>query len=650
MCGFLIKNSNGGYKCLGQQRSQRHCPQGTQPELANPVKMLETKPVMTRTGIDTCVIQTNKRYFCDVNPSFCQKALLMKQLVLFLLLFLTKGSLPAQWIYYDSFSGLEIAPCPFDANKINQQIGGWVIYQTLNGNWDGPVDSSRCISAEKNADIGTTFIRLSQVDPTRPLFLRAKPESIQNADLKLWPNSLYSIQAAIGLSPTDGPTLQTGTDCFQDLCSGVFVGLAIPGPDGQVDAARRFHTGLFAPQPGYPRAYGAESCFPSEKFDTQSVSDLVLKLTFAPSANWSTQILKLSAISVEFTDPFPTLIEQVYALPKHLHGLEYTINVDETASGFSPAYLMPYTAPTYPSAQNPSYIEARPEPNSGTPQTINLYVGLFEILQIQPFTYLRGALVQGSDSIRHRANLLNDGGDICINFLDLVFANGDEYRHAGGQISMNNAFSCLQFREKSALRVMENATLHYGEGGTGMLALCAGSHLVLEKNATFIMDGILNVAECDLPYTDANITVDLHPGSTLSFTPQAFLTNRFSKNQQLRLKARMLGGRIDDSALDPAEQSLIERVYPKPATSFAQNIALQPNPITAEATLQYLAAEAEVLDLQWFDTNGQWIQQQSLTVDKGINQQALKVPERKGLYLLKIANPKQHTTLKVLRF
>lgn len=605
---------------------------------------------MTRTGIEDCHIQTSKHYFCDTNPSCCQNTLLMKHLALFMLLFGVNGSLRSQWIYYDAFNGLEIAPCPFDASKTIQQIGGWVMYQTFNGNWDGPMDSSRCISAETNASVGATFIRLSQVDPTRALFLRAKPASIQNADPKLWPNSLYTIQATVSLSPAGGPALQTGTDCFQDLCSGVFVGLAIPGPDGQVDAARRFHTGLFAPQPGLSHTYAAESCFPSEKFDTQSLSEVVLKLTFTPSANWSAQILKLHDISVTLNDAFPGMIEQVFALPKHLHGLEYTVNAAEATSHFSPNYLMPYTAPTYPSAQNPSYVEARPEPNSITPQTINLYVGQFQGLQIQPFTYLRGALVQGSDSIRHQANLLLDGGDLCVNFIDLVFANGDEYRHAGGQISMNNAFSCLQFREKSALRVMENATLHYGEGGTGMLALCAGSHLVLEKNAKFIMDGILNVAECDLPYTDANITVDLHPGSTLSFTPQAFLTNRFSKNQQLRLKARMLGGRIDDSALDPTEQSLIERVYPEPATNFAQNIALLPNPITAEATLQYLAAEAEVLDLQWFDTNGQWIQQQSLTVVKGINQQVLQIPEKSGLYLLKIANPKQQTTLKVLRF
>lgn len=605
---------------------------------------------MTRTVIEACHIQTSKRYFCDTNISFCQNTLLMKHLALFVLLFGVNGSLPAQWIYYDAFNGLEIAPCPFDANKTTQQIGGWVMYQTLNGNWDGPIDSSRCISAETNANVGATFIRLSQVDPARPLFLRAKPESIQNADPNLWPNSLYTIQAAVSLSPAGGPTLQTGTDCFQDLCSGVLVGLAIPGPDGQVDAARRFHTGLFAPQPGLSHAYAAESCFPSEKFDIQSLSEVVLKLTFTPSANWSAQILKLHDISVTLNDAFPGMIEQVLALPKHLHGSEYTVNAAEATSHFSPNYLMPYTAPTYPSAQNPSYVEARPEPNNSTAQTINLYVGPFQSLQIQPFTYLRGALVQGSDSIRHKANLLLDGGDLCVNFIDLVFANGNEYRHAGGQISMNNAFSCLQFREKSALRVMENATLHYGEGGTGMLALCAGSHLILEKNATFIMDGILNVAECDLPYTDANITVDLHPGSTLSFTPQAFLTNRFSKKQQLRLKARMLGGRIDDSALDPTEQSLIERVYPEPATNFAQNIALLPNPITAEATLQYLAAEAEVLDLQWFDTNGQWIQQQSLTMVKGIHQQALQVPEKPGLYLLKIANSKQHTTLKVLRF
>ena len=573
----------------------------------------------------------------------------MKHLALLVLILLVRGASNAQSVYSSTFSGLEIAPCPFNPNKITQQIRGWILYQTLNGNWDGPVDSSRCISAENNVAVCATFVRLSQIDPARPLFLRAKPEALQGVNNQLVPNKLYEAFAYVSLSPGNLERLQTDTGCLQDLCTGLFLGIAIPGPDGQTGAATRFHTGLLQLENAFYSNYWMQSCFPSEKFDQQSLRELVLKFSFSPSANWSAQILKLHHLSIKPVFFDLGLIDHVHAAPQHLMGSEYTVNLAEAADQFSQNFLMVYTAPTYPSAQAPAYVEARPEPNTNAPKTINLSVEPGQSLQIQPFTYLRGALVQGSDSVRHRANLLNNGGDFCINGLDLVFSKGSEYRHAGGHLSMNNAFSCLQFREQSALRVMENATLHYGNDGTGMLALCAGSRLVLEKNAVFVMDGVLNIAECDQPHTEPTITVDLHPGATLAFTPKAVLTNQFSKGQQLRLRVRMLGGSIDDSALDPSEQNRIERVYPEPAVDFIQNIALFPNPLEDQATLQYVANDTENLDLQWFDLNGRWASSQKIAATKGINQHPLQIPEKPGVYLLKIGNQRQRAVVKVVK-
>jgi hypothetical protein len=54
-------------------------------------------------------------------------------------------------------------------------------------------------------------------------------------------------------------------------------------------------------------------------------------------------------------------------------------------------------------------------------------VYFYQTLEIQPFTHLRGALVQGSDTLRHILNLVNNGGNFCLNFLDLIFSGINEW-------------------------------------------------------------------------------------------------------------------------------------------------------------------------------------------------------------------------------
>ncbi len=193
-------------------------------------------------------------------------------------------------------------------------------------------------------------------------------------------------------------------------------------------------------------------------------------------------------------------------------------------------------------------------PNSAEQEVINLVVDPFQTLEIQPFTYLIGALVAGSDTLRHQVNLVNNGGDICLNFVDFVVDGGDEFRHGGGSLYMNNAFSCMQFRHESALRVLEGATLHYGNNGAGMLALCRQLDRAGAQCHALVVDGILNLAECNDAIPPQQLYMDLPPGSKLIFTDQARLTNRFSQGQQMHLNVRMLGGEIDDAALAPEDR------------------------------------------------------------------------------------------------
>ena len=336
----------------------------------------------------------------------------------------------------------------------------------------------------------------------------------------------------------------------------------------------------------------------------------------------------------------------------NLVGVEYDLNIAEAGTGggvFFENFLLQYTAPTFPSAQDPSYVVGSIVPNSPEQQVINLVVDEFQTLEIQPFTYLIGALAEGSDTLRHQVNLVNNGGDICLNFVDFVMDGGVEYRHGRGSMSFNNPFSCMQFRNSSALRVLEGASLHYGEGGAGMLALCAGGTIVLERNSTLTVDCIMNLAECNDALSPQHIYMDLPPGSRLIFTDHARLTNRFSQGQQMLLNVRMLGGSIDDAALAPEDRALIRRIYPEPSPDFADNVHIAPNPFGEIFTLTFVAEKNETLTLRWTNMSGQIVLEEQLQAFQGLNEWQPGTPFQAGIYLLTATSEAGQVTKKVAK-
>jgi hypothetical protein len=331
---------------------------------------------------------------------------------------------------------------------------------------------------------------------------------------------------------------------------------------------------------------------------------------------------------------------------------EYDVNVAEVATGggsFFENFLLQYTAPTFPSAQDPSYIIGSVTPNTPEQQVINLVVDEFQTLEIQPFTYLVGALAEGSDTLRHQVNLVNNGGDICLNFVDFVMDGGEEYRHGSGTMSFNNAFSCMQFRNESALRVLEGASLHYGNNGAGMLALCAGGTIAIERNATLTVDCTLNLAECNDAIPPQQIYMDLPAGARLIFTGQSRLTNRYSQGQQMLLNVRMLGGSIDDYALSLEDQALIRRIYPEPAPEFDDNVVIAPNPFGSTFTLTYIAGETENMKLHWSNISGQIVLEERLQAVRGLNEWQPETPPEAGIYLLTLEAEAGRTIRKVLK-
>jgi len=565
---------------------------------------------------------------------------------LFLFLLCTPAAF-GQFYYSTIFSGFDTLPCPYNDAETVIFPKGWYLYQTTDDTWQGPIDSTRCISVEPIGVFGQSRVDLEQINPQKALFLRARASEFAGLG-NLEPNYLYN--AGINFHVSDTAVIPVdGTNCVEDVCTGLFVAIAVPG-------TQRIQTGLLN-NGNYPAGYlyrDVTACFPTEYFFDQHLKELVLKFKFPEGINLAGHYLFPEYASVEPLNAPPGLVTEVTVGPDNYNSTtgEYDINVADAASGggfFYENFILQYTAPTFPSAQDPSYVVGSISPNSTEQEVINLVVDPFQTLEIQPFTYLVGSLVAGSDTLRHQVNLVNNGGDICLNFVDFVVDGGDEFRHGGGSLYMNNAFSCMQFRHESALRVLEGATLHYGNNGAGMLALCAGSTIALERNATLIVDCVLNMAECNDAIPPQQLYMDLPPGSKLIFTDRARLTNRFSHGQQMRLNVRMLGGAIDDAALAPEDRDLIRRVYPEPSPDFGENVAIAPNPFAGELTLHYLAGKPESVTLRWTNVNGQFVREERLDAVRGPNEWQPVTPEAAGVYLLAVQGESGRATIKVVK-
>jgi len=398
--------------------------------------------------------------------------------------------------YFTDFTQLVADFCPYGQAGQQFRPDGWDIYQTTDGFWDGVADSTRCISAEPFGPWSGMKIELGQINPAEPLFIRVRASELAPLP-PLQANWVYNLTVCADLYP-DTLSWLKGTACEQGICSGAFVGIAIPDSFGTPGAATRFQTGFAKTEgSGFCGGYGIETCFPTEYFDDQRLREIVLKFSFPPGANLVGKYLNFHNLFISDQIWPSGFVTEVKAQPFHYSNGEYTLNVGEAANtAFNDNFMMLYTAPTYPDNNHQSYIEAAPTPNVSQQQVINLEVNEYQSLEIQPFTNLRGAFVAGSDSVRHIANLVNMGGDFCVNFAELIVTGGGEYRHGGGHITIQNPRFCMQFRTGSALRVLEGSTLYYGNDGAGMLVLCPSSTIALERDATLVMDGILSLNHC----------------------------------------------------------------------------------------------------------------------------------------------------------
>lgn len=521
-------------------------------------------------------------------------------------------------------------PCPFDPSVEVTQPVGWRLYQTLDGKWDGPIDSTVCVSVEQLYIWGAIKIDLDQIDAARPLFIRCLLDD--DNKIPLTPDWLFLAQGYLEQGQVQ---LNQSNQCENGICTGVIAGIEIPDETGDSTQLRQY-VGPY--EDFYYAAYS--TCMPTEKFSENYLREFIFKIQADTSATPPQDFsVTASYMNLEMMYEIGHIFD--VTVPEFLWtGQEYHADLQYFSFDGWYNYLFMYGADTYPSLANPHFIDATPEENSPEPKVINLQVNEFESAYFQPFTYLRGGLVEGSDSVRHEANLVNLGGNLCLNFIELIFEQNTSYVHHGGQIDITGSSGCMQFRNGGALEVADGATLHYGQQGHGMFALRTGGTIKIGKGATLLIDNTLAL----FPYRSdpadpetRQVYMELNPGATLAFGPHARIMRKFNPEEDMRLNIYMNGGALDLGNLPAEDRALLNLIYPSPAPNIAGNILLSPNPASDVLQCRYLAEGPSELRLEVVNSQGQALRQLVFETGKGYNFLEIPVADlAKGWYALRV--------------
>ncbi|MBI1224297.1 MAG: T9SS type A sorting domain-containing protein [Bacteroidetes bacterium] len=550
-----------------------------------------------------------------------------------------------QTIPNGNFNQFETIPCPFNDAVTIQTYKDWTLYQTLDDHWDGPIDSSICINLAATPSQG---IDLQSVDINKPIFARCK--FTESNKVYLSSNMLYNVSAST-YNFGNQVYLEGGTDCTENMCSGLIVGIQIPDEPGTGT-----HIRWYADIPSTDASiYGFDTCVPTEYFANNYLRELIIKMK--PKAG-TTADQKIKLYDSYFYSPgYPNYISNIVAPQFTYTGSSYQVPVElvsEFPNSWEFDFMLRYTnTSTWPSSMNPSYVEGIPEVNTPDPQTINLIVDQYQTFVPQPFAFLRGALVEGSDTIRHEVNLINNGGDMCLGgIIDFVFDDNTKYIHKGGHVNMEGLKSCMMFRNGGTFEVAEGVTMQYGQDGRGILALRSGGQMILDKGSTLLFDGTLWLQGIPTAkHPDPQFYLDLKPGTSLIFSKKAGVLNANSSSSDVKLNVFMNGGILDDSRLNPTARLLINRIYPKPSNHFSDNVKLIQNPSSALAQLEYISLGQEQVILSLYDLQGRYIASKNFNTVEGHNHLDYDISDIvAGIYMLHIKSSNGSTSLKLIKY
>ncbi len=550
-------------------------------------------------------------------------------LLLSLVICYQNRSLAQNYMLY--YSPIISQPCEFDLGTFVNKPSNIRLYHTLNDEWDGPIDSSYCIGVS-SGDNSYITIDTNSFNKSKALFIQF--DIPNNPGLSLFPNSIYAINAIIIFDGFNA--LQIDTLCNIGACTQSRITIAIPDSAGIPYSAERVYYGKYKSNWDYSSIL---ACIPIEYFDQQKVTSLTYRIKLIPDA--VTGYVNLYFPTIEHT---PTnTFSGITATPTS-GSYSYSFNI------FWYNHLGLHTANIYPNANNITDIPIHFSPNPSTQAIANIYINDQVFVSFQPYTQLKPDLVNGG-TIPHLFNLINNGGDICLNvFVEIVVEDDNSFTYRSGTVSLDGHMSCMMFKKGGKMIVDVGSTFHYGSGGMGVLAWQTGAVVDIKKNAELIIHNRLNICENSMEEGPQQIYVTLNEGATLTFAPGSRLTNEFSIDGLMKLNVIMNGGTLNYQNLSAEDQQLLNIIYPERNNSLQSNITLYQNPVHEQLSFSYNAERGENLEINVYDSTGRLMLSKEMPCEKGLNYQHFNSslwPQ--GIYLMQLITGENNAVFKLAK-
>lgn len=560
-------------------------------------------------------------------------------------------TLSAQYIYppNSNFSSASMKPCPFNSTQMLLQADDWLIYQTLDDTWNGVMDSTKCLGVTDN--FGTLIIELDQIDIGKPVFVK----SLMDDSTKILLNQNWIYEGSAAVEIPDDTFVNFSPNCANGFCTGVIYGVEIPDSTGTSKEIR-----IHGDAAEFSTDVNFDICMVTEKFDENYLKEIVYKFKLLNSSSTGFWFRPKYTQLFGHEEYYISRIDQdtiVYEYNYNSNDSSYNVGLYEIGMSdipFGGNYILMHHDSTYPNAQNISYLDLNPENNDIFPKTINLFLEYEQTLHPQPFTQFRGGLIEGNDSIRHHFNLINNGADMCFSMygLDVIFEGRSNYIHQGGDIKFGNETSCLLFKNGSKFILADETNFEYGQNGMGMFVLGYGGTIELGKNSKLLINNRMVLVEDPGLFgvvDNQQIYMELNEGSTLAFGEQAYLTNNFSIDRNMKLNIYMNGGILDDSKLSSDELEVINLIYPTPPEVFRENVKVFPNPTSDILTFSMILKNESLVKIEAYDLAGRFVFSKNENGQKGKNNFQIQVNDlSKGVYFFKIESELGEVVEKVM--
>jgi hypothetical protein len=135
--------------------------------------------------------------------------------------------------------------------------------------------------------------------------------------------------------------------------------------------------------------------------------------------------------------------------------------------------------------------------------------------------------------------------------------------------------------------------------------------------------------------------MELNPGSTLAFGPNASIMRKYNPEEDMRLNIYMNGGTLDWENLSPESRALINLIYPDPTIIPEGTLLIAPNPTADVLGFDYTTGEdTETIEVQVFNEQGQLLIQRTFQAKEGSHYYELPVGNlARGWYVLRVLDP-----------